>query len=85
MCSGVNLDPLAEWSKVGLKIYESSVPVGATPEYLAGNYIIQSASSFLPVMAMAPQVGDNSMPFLYLICFISVYLFIYGLIFFFFF
>jgi hypothetical protein len=39
--SGVNLDPLAEWSKVGLKIYESSVPVGATPEYLAGAYIIQ--------------------------------------------
>lgn len=54
--SGVNLDPLADWSKVGLKIYESSVPIGATPEYLAGNYIIQSASSFLPVMALAPQV-----------------------------
>ena len=52
----MNLDPLADWSKVGLKIYESSVPIGATPEYLAGNYIIQSASSFLPVMALAPQV-----------------------------
>jgi ribosomal RNA methyltransferase Nop2 len=29
---GVNLDPLAAWSKVGLKIYESAVPIGATPE-----------------------------------------------------
>jgi ribosomal RNA methyltransferase Nop2 len=45
---------VAEWSKVGLKVYESSVPIGATPEYLAGYYILQSASSFLPVIALAP-------------------------------
>ena len=37
---GVSLDPVAEWSKVGLKIYESQVPIGATPEYLAGHYIL---------------------------------------------
>lgn len=51
---GVQLEPVAEWSKVGLKIFESRVPIGATPEYLAGHYILQSASSFLPVIALAP-------------------------------
>lgn len=37
---GVNLEPIAEWSKVGLKIIESQVPIGATPEYLAGHYLL---------------------------------------------
>lgn len=56
---GVTLEPVGKWSKVGLQIFESNVPLGATPEYLAGNYIIQAASSFLPVMALAPQEHER--------------------------
>ena len=52
---GVTLEPVGKWSKIGLQIFESPVPLGATPEYLAGHYILQAASSFLPVMALAPQ------------------------------
>ncbi|KAF2715222.1 NOL1/NOP2/sun family putative RNA met [Pleomassaria siparia CBS 279.74] len=56
---GVQLEPVGKWSKVGLQIFESQVPLGATPEYLAGHYILQAASSFLPVMALAPQENER--------------------------
>lgn len=56
---GVVLEPVGKWSKIGLQIFESAVPLGATPEYLAGHYILQAASSFLPVMALAPQEHER--------------------------
>jgi 25S rRNA (cytosine2870-C5)-methyltransferase len=50
---GVNLEPTMErWNPVGLQVFDSKVPIGATPEYLAGHYMLQAAASFLPVLAM---------------------------------
>jgi len=54
-----NLGPFTNRFKVGLQIFDSPVPIGATPEYLAGHYMLQAASSFLPVMALAPQENER--------------------------
>ena len=56
---GCTVEPLAAWSKVGLKINRSDVPVGATPEYLAGWYMLQSAASQCPVLALDPKPGER--------------------------
>eukprot|EP01094_Clydonella_sp_ATCC50884_P008408 TRINITY_DN1784_c0_g1_i1.p1 TRINITY_DN1784_c0_g1~~TRINITY_DN1784_c0_g1_i1.p1 ORF type:complete len:716 (+),score=318.77 TRINITY_DN1784_c0_g1_i1:94-2148(+) len=55
---GVNLEAL-KWSNVGVQVFESQVPLGATPEYLAGYYMMQGASSFLPVMALGAQENER--------------------------
>mmetsp|Transcript_10461 Transcript_10461/g.15936 ORF Transcript_10461/g.15936 Transcript_10461/m.15936 type:complete len:548 (+) Transcript_10461:75-1718(+) len=55
---GVNLEAI-EWSKVAIKVTDSTVPIGATPEYLAGYYMLQAAASLNPVMALAPVPGER--------------------------
>ncbi|EKF29767.1 nucleolar protein, putative [Trypanosoma cruzi marinkellei] len=56
---GMHVEPLEKWSKVGLQVFESNVPIAGTIEYLAGQYMLQSAVSFLPVMALAPQEKER--------------------------
>jgi ribosomal RNA methyltransferase Nop2 len=56
---GMRVEPMDKWSNVGMVVYQSPVPIGATPEYLAGHYIIQSAASFLPCMALGPAPGER--------------------------
>ena len=56
---GINLDPLASWSKEGLKINNTTLPIGATPEYLSGYYMIQSAASLLPVLSMGSSKNTH--------------------------
>lgn len=56
---GVTIEALGTWTPVGLQVFDSPVPIGATPEYLAGHYLLQAGSSLLPVQALDPQVNDR--------------------------
>lgn len=56
---GVNLKPLDNFGDVGITILDSTVPIGATPEYLAGHYMLQAPSSFCPVIALDPQPNER--------------------------
>ena len=44
---------------VDLQVFESSVPIGATPEYPAGHYMLQAASSFLPVVSLTLEPKEH--------------------------
>ncbi|KAG0435576.1 25S rRNA (cytosine-C(5))-methyltransferase nop2 [Dictyocoela muelleri] len=48
---------ILEWNDDSLIIYKSGVPIGATPEYLAGFYFIMGASSIYAVMNL--DIQDN--------------------------
>lgn len=56
MSRGVDLEPI-EWCDDALIIFNSNIPIGATPEYLAGHYTIQGASSMLSVLNL--EVKEN--------------------------
>ncbi len=48
------MESVEEISDLCFKINSSKVPLGATTEYLAGYYMLQSAASLLPVAALDP-------------------------------
>jgi len=55
---GANVE-VVDWSKVAIKVTDSSVPIGATPEYLGGYYMLQSAASMNPVLALSPKPNER--------------------------
>lgn len=52
------------WNKLGAFINNNnnnnSVPIGATPEYLAGLYFLQASSSIIPVLMLTTNILNTS-------------------------
>lgn len=48
-----------KWSNVGFQVFDSNVRIGATPEYLCGHYMQQSASSWCPVLALDAKENEK--------------------------
>lgn len=46
-----------DWTDTAIVAFKSDVPLGATPEYLAGHYMIQGANSMLPVLNLKIKEG----------------------------
>ncbi|KAL0237447.1 hypothetical protein PCE1_000844 [Barthelona sp. PCE] len=45
------------WAKECLQIVDSQVRIGGTASYLTGNYMLQTAASLMPVIALDPKPG----------------------------
>jgi NOL1/NOP2/sun family putative RNA methylase len=48
----------SNWYENGFFIEETPFPIGATTEYLAGYYFIQSAASWIPSLILDPKPGE---------------------------
>jgi len=56
----IQSEPFGAWSKVGLTITNiKEEALQCTLEYLNGEFIVQAASSLLPVIALCPQPDDK--------------------------
>ncbi len=54
---GVVLEKIP-WTKYGYRVVESSIPIGATPEYLLGYYFLQDPASMKACEVLAPRHGE---------------------------
>ena len=48
-----------DWTDTGIVAFHSPVPLGATPEYLSGEYTIQGANSMLPVLNLEIKAEES--------------------------